>query len=676
MPTTGEPIPGKTGPTAESIPGKAEILDINRYGGVYGRLLIASQDPRADTLINPAEAFDVPGILPISEKRDYNPITQGLSSGERAEAWKGIEFNEAYRQWRTKLTQAVKTTTNEKRIGAIETIFRKPAAEFTEEDADELYNAFCKGKSDTTAYARDIASIFQTDGKTDLATIKDLSSGFEWLASGLFGKQTATIVSRIVELEAAIEDNFAGVVQKVFADKERINNLTSEETDIFTKLYTGFKMQTARIEPQEDKPKQATEEDEDEELNAAPIAPEPSISAPFTQEEDEDLAPAPTEAEETDVTPEATEQTAEPVVTTTPPPTSDTNLNRDISRRSFLGLRFLKGGPKAQEPKAEVLPKAPAPLITTEAIAQPSTSTTALTEAFNGKFPPDWSQEKIKRFRAIQDAQTSIMQHEIPNDPEGGSLFAMNWDQIILHVRALQKPYIDELNALDNHIEPAVTVTPTAMPEPEIISSPSTKPDTIDSQPLPAAPLPPTPETEPAAEPTLEPSLPRAKQPEEVAREYFEAQEAARKAGVELNPQPNQKLGLGDRLRNLTSRLKLKSDKPKTTPLPTEEPVVENKLNTTETSPTIDRYEPVPPPAVGQHYINKVTGENLVVEEILDTKLGPTVKLRGQDGLTIHLSPRDLKYAILKQGAFEYGANSSPKPLFEQVDAPSESTPK
>jgi len=247
-----EPIEPK--PRVYTETEKQEILDINSYSGLYGRLLLASQSPESEVknIINPAiKGIIEPSQITISRERNYNPITQKLSSDERNAAWKGIEFDEAYAQWRTKLTKSIKSTTDEKIIAAIAAISGKLASEFTVEDADRLYEAFCKGKSNTTAFAQLVVSNIQTNGKADAARIKDLSSGIEWLAGGLFGKQTATAVSRIVELETEIVKNPTGVVQKVFSDKERINNLTGTETKILAHLYDGLHVQKIEIEPKD-----------------------------------------------------------------------------------------------------------------------------------------------------------------------------------------------------------------------------------------------------------------------------------------------------------------------------------------------------------------------------------------------------------------------------------------
>lgn len=268
LPTEGthiaNPEPVEPEPQVYTEAEQREILDINSYGGVYGRLLLASQSQETEVrnIINPAIKGNIePSQITISPERNYNPITRKLSSDERIAAWKGIEFNEAYRQWRTKLTEAIKSTTDKKRIEAIAVISGKLASEFNEEDTDNLYNAFCKEKSDTTTFAKSIVANLQKDGNVDLLKIMTLSSGIEWFSGNFFGKQTAVTVSRIIELEAEIANNPATVVQKLFSDKERINNLTDTETEILTHLYGGLYAAKIEIEPQEheSEPTQAEE---------------------------------------------------------------------------------------------------------------------------------------------------------------------------------------------------------------------------------------------------------------------------------------------------------------------------------------------------------------------------------------------------------------------------------
>jgi len=238
--------------TETSADKQPEILDVDSYGGLYGRLILASQSQESEiaNLINPGVKTDIDtSKLTISDSRDYNLITRGLSKNERLKAWEGIEFNDAYKMWRSKFTKIIQSTTDEKKLEAINAVSGKLASEFNEEDADNLYDAFSRGKSDTTAFAKLLVSKLKTDGKTDFVKIQELSSDIEWVAGGLFGKQTAVAVSRIIEIEAEIARNKPrDIVKKIFSDKNRINNLKDEETEILNKLYGGIDAVKTRSE--------------------------------------------------------------------------------------------------------------------------------------------------------------------------------------------------------------------------------------------------------------------------------------------------------------------------------------------------------------------------------------------------------------------------------------------
>ena len=252
-----------------------EILDIGNYGGLYGRLLLASQssEKEVNNIINPAiKGIVDPSKISISLERNYNPITAKLSDDERVDAWKDVKFTDAYAQWRAKLTKSIKSTTDEKRIEAIAVISGKLASEFSEADADNLYSAFCKGKSDTTGFAKTVAANLQEDGKANSLWLNTLSPGIEWFSGSLFGKETAVTVLRMIELETEIANNPTKVVQKLFSDKERINNLTGEETRILTKLYGGLNAVKIETESPQTQP------------NTEPVATQPEPASSTSQD--------------------------------------------------------------------------------------------------------------------------------------------------------------------------------------------------------------------------------------------------------------------------------------------------------------------------------------------------------------------------------------------------------
>src|ERR1035437_9267285 len=101
--------------TARRHEPKSETLNLNEYLGLYGRLFLASQ-PSADVakLIDPASNVDLPSKISISSDRNYSPITQKLSNDERVEAWRGVEFAEAYEKWRTGVVEAMQSITDTK----------------------------------------------------------------------------------------------------------------------------------------------------------------------------------------------------------------------------------------------------------------------------------------------------------------------------------------------------------------------------------------------------------------------------------------------------------------------------------------------------------------------------------------------------------------------------------
>lgn len=230
--------------TESEAPKTSEILDVNGFGGLYGRLLIASQvrESEVSTTINPdmSTMVHLSGIK-VDSARNYNPITQKLSSEERVKAWEGIEFDEAYKKWREKLTASINTTTDEKRLEAIKTLTGLDPKEFKPENADTLYETFCKGKSsNTTDFAKTVVTNFQKDGKADLEKITDLSTHIKWFSANLFGKNTATTVSKIIEIEAEIANNPTSVVEEIFSDIDRVNHLTEKEKEILIWLHQGL----------------------------------------------------------------------------------------------------------------------------------------------------------------------------------------------------------------------------------------------------------------------------------------------------------------------------------------------------------------------------------------------------------------------------------------------------
>jgi hypothetical protein len=222
-----------------------EVKAIKNYPGLYGRLLLASATRESDvvlSIIDPSTniGVDLSGAT-ISESRTYNPITEKLSHAERAAAWEGVGFDNAYQQWKKEFTQVINdiAPAETNRLAAFHAVFKdKSAAEFTQADAETLYGRFCQGESNVDDFVKTVIGNLKADKKTvDDALLKDL----EWVSRKLFGKQTAIAVSKIIELETEMGDNPKDFVRVIFSDPTRINNLNIEETNILAYLHDGLK---------------------------------------------------------------------------------------------------------------------------------------------------------------------------------------------------------------------------------------------------------------------------------------------------------------------------------------------------------------------------------------------------------------------------------------------------
>lgn len=247
------PQGGQVGKPEGKSPQGLEILDaekLGKYGALYGRFLLASQAQPEEVanILDPGKPveFNLTTDVPL-KKRDYNPISANLSFQERQEQWKDVpSFDAAYSEWRTKFTGFMKQiTTDSKREMVLRMIMhdlKKAAADFKESDADKLFKEFCNGKSDVTAFIdRVTRSLVNPDGdrKIDPMTIQNVLPHIEWIASGLFGKKTATtVVTRLIELESALHNNPEQVVGIFNADKQRVKNPTDDEWGILGSLHS------------------------------------------------------------------------------------------------------------------------------------------------------------------------------------------------------------------------------------------------------------------------------------------------------------------------------------------------------------------------------------------------------------------------------------------------------
>lgn len=275
---TGDPAPPESQPSTN-----LEILDFQNYGALYGRFLIASIENQADAsrasgIIDPTAQieFNVTNILPL-DQRNHNPTFESFSFAERDEQWKEFSYEDAYQSWRTQFTEAINNIKDEKRIGAFQTILPgKAPSDFTPNDADFLFELFSEDKSDVTEFVGVITRKLGHDSKIDPAYLKLLIPHFEWLASGLFGRQTASMVSRLVELESELHNNPNNIISVFSANKDRINTPQDHERRLLGVLHA---VNMATIQ----QPKVASEEleeEDEEELIPPPLNNDQPLAAP------------------------------------------------------------------------------------------------------------------------------------------------------------------------------------------------------------------------------------------------------------------------------------------------------------------------------------------------------------------------------------------------------------
>lgn len=293
-------------PPGEPQPGSPEILDLDNYGGVYGRLLVATQFLPKDfeSILNPGAPLPpgliIPKITP-DEDRDYGPITWNLSATERINAWgkkplRGKDFDDAYKEWRRKFTNAINA--DQKRKEAFAVIYGREADQFSEDDTDVLYGRLCSGKSDTTQFSRTSADNLHlrgVDGKIypeKLQKLQELKDEIEKIASWLFGKQTAPLVARMVEIEASITSEGQAAIDAIISKPERLNELTENEIKILAPVHEWIvKGPPPGFEVVPVAPLQSEEEEEEEEKQGAAAqsaAPAPAPATPQTRPELED----------------------------------------------------------------------------------------------------------------------------------------------------------------------------------------------------------------------------------------------------------------------------------------------------------------------------------------------------------------------------------------------------
>lgn len=250
-----------------------EILDFQNYGSLYSRFLIASIENQADTskasgIIDPnvQVEFTLNNITSLDQKqRNYNPTFERFSFAERDELWKEFSYEDAYQSWRTQFTEAIKNIKDEKRIGAFQTILPgKAPSDFTPNDADFLFELFSEDKSDVTEFVGVITRKLGHETKIDPAYLKILIPHFEWIASGLFGRQTASMVTRLIELESELHNNPNNVIAAFTANKDRINTPQNQERRLLGAVHATLIHQQRVISDEE-------EDEEEEEIIPPPL---------------------------------------------------------------------------------------------------------------------------------------------------------------------------------------------------------------------------------------------------------------------------------------------------------------------------------------------------------------------------------------------------------------------
>jgi len=241
-------------PRTEQIK-QLEILDFPKYGTLYGRFLLASQAKtlqEAANIIDSNKTVDLLRDLQIKddalEKKNYNPPVENFSINERQEQWKDFipstEHSTAYSQWRTEFTGFMTgSITDSKRESALRVIMPnlKQVADFTEDDADQLFNDFCNGGSDINKFIMWVTKNLADNGQVNPTNLQELLPHLQWIASGLFGKNTASdVVTRLIELESAMHNNTNLVLDTLLNNDVRINTPTDDEKRILGFLHDSF----------------------------------------------------------------------------------------------------------------------------------------------------------------------------------------------------------------------------------------------------------------------------------------------------------------------------------------------------------------------------------------------------------------------------------------------------
>jgi hypothetical protein len=246
----------------EAVQPAEQLLDLNRYQALYGRVFMAaSSNP---DLLNPAEILD-PSIK-IDDSlldgwskatslgsRSYDFVISNLSVAERQNAWKGMDFNEAYIKWSGALRSSIILTTSESRKKVIELFLGKTHADITDDDIQKLYNTYCEGGSKITEFVKKAKTL-------------DANEDLEWLAGKLFGKDSAFIIKGVSSLENVYENskNKNFIPNLLWGENNRANNPSDEEKYYLGKLFNHLTEKYKSVKPAAQAPQ-------------TPTTPEPAI---------------------------------------------------------------------------------------------------------------------------------------------------------------------------------------------------------------------------------------------------------------------------------------------------------------------------------------------------------------------------------------------------------------
>lgn len=279
------------------------VLDLDKYQGFYGRLIVAGEAPEDEIprILNPNsenpitnEDLAIVDRTPLAEV-NFNRVAEQLSLQERR-GWKGNDFDEALGKWVTRKVESINATTNEKRIFVLEKVYRKPIGEIGEEEVRDLFKrGGGENGSNINGFIDDLEDTFSTDGVVDTQGIKDHIKEIEAVAGGIFGKKTGKIVAMAAILKAGIRNNPEYVRQMVVHANGRLNKLEPEEEELLKPLYESFT--NGQVEPGHDpdvspakRPEQPLILDQEDRTHGSSKAYEPEVKPPT--EPDPNAAPA------------------------------------------------------------------------------------------------------------------------------------------------------------------------------------------------------------------------------------------------------------------------------------------------------------------------------------------------------------------------------------------------